>query len=170
MNLKLKKILFNIFGKSIRTTRVYRIIVIFSLLFAIYYTIYNLFAIFAKQHIIDYLNNSTSVDLLYFYKQNLIFFFSNTTIMYLLCFIVGVGMILSSIMLYKGFKWGLLLYTITKIMQVFIPFTFMGIRILSIGDIMFILLFILYYYIYSFSHQVNSDELNKNPIKIENNK
>ena len=170
MNIKVKRILTKIFDKSIKTTWFFRFMVSLSGIFGLYYTIFNLLALVMKDKVIDFIQSSSFPETIYFYKQNLIFFFSGNRIMYFICFLAGLCMLNAFQLLFRGFKWGLLFYTIAKLIQVVIPISFMGFRMLSIGDAMLILLFMVYYYVYSFSHQIDKKDRKYNQIGLSDNK
>jgi hypothetical protein len=165
MNLRLKKIIVRIFDKSIKAGRFFRFMVILSAIWGLIYTVFNVFVVFGKQNIIDYISTLMVSDTLYFYKENLLFFVSTNRLMYVFCIVVGVLILYGCHLLFRGYKWGLLFYTIAKIFQVIIPIIFLGYRALAVGDVMIILFFLVYYYYYSFTHNIEKSFRRYNQIQ-----
>ena len=165
MNIKAKRILVKIFDKSIKTGWFFRCMVILSALYGLGYTLFNGGVLFFKNGLIDYLQSSQFPDTLYFYKENLLFFITASRVMYFICFASGVFILYGCHLLFRGYKWGLLFYTVVKIFQIITPVFFLGYRMIAIGDVMVILLFLVYYYYYSFTHNIDKSERAYNKIQ-----
>ncbi len=158
MDIKVKKFLVRIFDKSLKIGWKMKVMLTFSLLFAIIYTLANFFVMFFKDNTITYINTHINNTMLYFWKENLLFFFSANRSLYILCFICGIGLLYGCYLMWKGYKWGLLFYTLGKVFQILLPIIYLGHRMIAIGDIMIILLFLVFYYTYSFSHQMDKEQ------------
>lgn len=170
MNLRAKRILVRIFDNSIKVGWSLRVMVILSFLYGLFFTIFNFCGSLWKEKTVDYIMSTSLGEHFYFYKQNLLFFFTANRLMYVICFIVGLSIIYGCWLLWRGYKWGLLFYTIGKALQVIIPIMFLGYRMIAIGDILIILLFMVFYYVYSFTHKIEKENRRYTKISIEENK
>lgn len=155
MNFRLKKILTRIFDKSIVRKKFYCLMVIISMIYSLAYSLFNLAGLVAKQKIITYMDSDNLPEVFYFFKQNIIFLYSAHRFMFVLCFIGGLFMLYGCYLLIRGYKWGLFFYTTTKGIQIFVPLMFLGFRAFWIGDCMLVILFLVYYYQYCFTHQID---------------
>ena len=169
MNFKIKVILTRIFDKSIKTDWKMKLMLCLSLLFAVVYFAFNLSVLLFRAFIVEFINSNSWPTMLYFYRENLLFFLSGNLLLYLLCSIVGLFLLYGIFLLWRGFKWGLLFYSIGKVFQIILPIVFLGHRMLAIGDIMICLLFLVFYYSYSFSHQIEKENRKYNQLKQSQN-
>ncbi len=166
MNLKIKRLIVRIFDKSIKAGWFFRIMVVLSAIYGLVFTLFNLVIVFFKDTFINYLTSLTLTDTFYFYKENLLFFVSANRLMYMICFLAGCFILYGCHLLFRGYKWGLLFYTIAKFFQVATPLFFLGYRAFAVGDVMIILFFLIFYYYYSFSHNIEKEHRAYNQIKI----
>lgn len=157
MNVEVKKFLVRIFDKSLKIGWKMKVMLIFSIVFALTYTSINLGIVLCKNIITSYLNSMDST-MLYFWKENLLFFLSANRLLYILCFLTGVALLYGCFLMWKGYKWGLLFYTLGKFFQIVLPIIFLGHRMIAIGDVMIAIFFLVFYYAYSFSHQMDKQE------------
>ncbi|MBP3253514.1 MAG: hypothetical protein J6M30_03285 [Bacteroidales bacterium] len=164
MNLKIKRFIVRVFDKSIKTGRFFRFMVIMSALYGLCFMLFNAGVLFAKNNITSYIAGNNFPQSFFFYKENLLFFVSANRMLYLICFIAGILILYGCHLLFRGYKWGLLFYTIAKILQIAAPVFFLGHRMIAIGDIMIILLFTVYYYWYAFTHNIDKTERKYNQI------
>ena len=167
MNLKIKRTLVRIFDKSIKTGIWFRLMVILSAIYGFIFMSFNGLVICFKDDLTDYISSWSIANGLYFYKENLLFFMSANRLMYIICFLSGCFILYGCHLLFRGYKWGLLFYTVAKAFQLITPTLFLGYRAFAIGDIMIVLFFLVYYYYYSFSHNIEKESRKYNQIKIE---
>ena len=164
MNLKVKRFLTRVFDKSIKTDWKMKIMLSLSFIFASVYFLFNFSMVLFADSIRSFITSESWPTSLYFYKENLLFFLSANRLMYLLCSAVGFSLLYGVNLMWRGFKWGLLFYTIGKACQIIVPIIFLGHRMWAIGDIMIALLFLVFYYVYSFSHQIEKENRKYNQI------
>ena len=163
MNLKVKRTLVRIFDKSVKTGRFFRFMVILSAVYGFFFTLFNLAAVFFKDGLVSFISSSSFPDTFYFYRENLLFFVSAGRLMYMICFLAGCSILYGCHLLFRGYKWGLLFYTIGKVFQVITPLLFLG----FVGDVMIILVFLVFYYYYAFTHNIEKENRKYNQIKID---
>ncbi len=135
-----------------------KIMLVLSSLFALMYTIVNFLIMLLKNNVVSYINNNMGDTYFYFWKENFLFFISANRTLYVLCFLTGLSLLYGCFLMWRGYKWGLFFYTLGKIFQIFLPIAFLGTRMLAIGDIMMAILFLVFYYVYSLSHQMEKQE------------
>lgn len=157
MNVEVKKFFVRIFDKSLKIGWKMKIMLTLSILFALVYTAINLGIVLCKNVIISSINNIDNT-MFYFWKENLLFFFSANRFLYILCFLCGLSLLYGCYLMWRGYKWGLLFYTLGKFFQIILPIIFLGHRMIAIGDIMIAILFLVFYYVYSLSHQMDKQE------------
>ncbi|MBR1774849.1 MAG: hypothetical protein IJ759_04925 [Bacteroidales bacterium] len=165
MNIKVKRILVRIFDKSIKTGWFFRLMVVLSALYGLFFTLFNGGVLFLRNYLTEYLSQTSVPDTLFFYKENLLFFVTANRVMYLICFAAGIFILYGCHLLFRGYKWGLFFYTVAKIFQVITPVVFLGWRAFAVGDVMIILFFLVFYYYYSFTHNIEKALRKYNQIK-----
>ena len=170
MNIKFKRILVKIFDKSIKTGHFFKVMVVLSALFGLVFTVYNFSMVFFREAVIDYVVSASLHDNFYFYKENLLFFMTSERIMYFICSGAGLFILCGCHLLFRGYKWGLLFYTVGKVVQVVTPVIFLGYRAFAVGDVMIVLLFVIYYWSYSFTHNIEKENRRYNQIKDKEDK
>ncbi|MCF0209769.1 MAG: hypothetical protein HUK18_00345 [Bacteroidales bacterium] len=167
MNFKVKRILTRIFDKSIKTDWKIKLMLCLSIVFALCFFAFNLITTLFSNKLTAYIGSQSLPSSFYFYREHLLFFISANRMMYILCSIAGCFLLYGIHLMWRGYKWGLLFYTIGKISQISIPIIFLGHRMWAIGDIMIALLFLVFYYRYSFTHEIEKENRKYNQIKPE---
>lgn len=165
MNIKLQKNIIRVFDSSIKVGWALKTMLILSIAYAMIMFLWNLGVVLLKPHIVDWIQNKSFPTSLYFYKENLLFFFSANRVMYVFNVCAFVLILNGCHLMFKGLKWGLLYYTIGKILQIIIPILFLGYRMLAIGDIMIVILFLVFYYVYAFTHKIDKKDRDFNKIQ-----
>lgn len=146
-----------------------KLMLVLSALCALLQLLSNGWILTGKERAIAFLSQRFDASSLYFWKENFLFFLSANITMYVFCFLAALAILYGCYLMWKGFKWGLLFYTCGKIVQLSIPVLYLGHRMIAIGDIMFALLFLVFYYAYCFSHQMDKSERKYNQITDNTN-
>ncbi|MCH3924470.1 MAG: hypothetical protein LKE30_06100 [Bacteroidales bacterium] len=165
MKIKIKRTITRIFDKSIKVNWLLKTMVLISTTYSLVFFLFNLSVVLFKDSIINFVANGHFPKCMYFYRENLMFFFTANRFMYLLCVCIGVVLLNGCHLLFRGYKWGLVYYTVGKVLQIIVPFFFLGIRMISIGDIMIVFLFLVFYYWYAFTHNIDKKDREFNKIE-----
>ncbi|MBR1770303.1 MAG: hypothetical protein IJ748_07600 [Bacteroidales bacterium] len=158
MDIKVKKLIVRIFDKSLKIGWKMKFMLVLSFIYGFAFTLNNLCIMLFQNEAVSYIKQNINNTVLYFWKENLLFFLSANRTLYILCFVTGLALLYGCYLMWKGFKWGLLFYTLGKFFQISLPIFFLGHRMIAIGNIMIALLFLIFYYVYSFSHQMDKSE------------
>jgi hypothetical protein len=132
-----------------------KIILCISIVSALVFSLFNLYIAAMYESILRSEKGTIFATSLYFFRENIMEIGRNGNIMFyylssvFLCFVLIFG----ALRMWSGRIWGLLFYSVSKIMLVVLPIFFLGSAGISSGDVMLALFFLTFYSINIYVHK-----------------
>lgn len=144
--------------KDMRSSWGIRIVLPFSIFNALFLLVFSFFGLFFKSYTIDFINSIHFPEIMYFWKENILYYFNPSIFFFAFLFLLSILSIYSCLLMWFGHKSGVFLYPVSKVGIIFVSILFLGNRGFTYGDIMLVLFFIVYYYIYMIKHSIKEVE------------
>lgn len=145
-------------NKDMYSTWRVKLPLVLSLANALFLLLYGLAGLFFQDSITAFLKGDNLPASFYFWKENLLFFFEANILYYVFLSLLAALTVYACLLIWNGHGTGVNLYALGRTGSLIIPILFFGMRGLNIGDIMLGVLFMAYYYLYMFRHQLTGTD------------
>lgn len=155
MTVKLK---FKQLEKGYRPTILMRIMLLICIISFSFSALLNgFFGIFnhASQEMIQ---SSNLPSYLYFYRNSILDILSISRAYFILKSLLSIFLVSSLVIMFRGFTTGYYLFFITQIFLIIIPLLFVGLKVISLGDIMIALFLIVFFFLEILIHQIKPNK------------